>query len=291
MSVTVTGATGRLGRHAVETLLRLGVPASQIVATGRDLDKIKDLADRGVTIRRADFSDADSLAAAFDGTQKLLLVSTTTPSERSENHRRAIDAAQAAGVSHVVYTSTANAESARMILAQAHRETERYLRDSGLPFTILRNGWYLENYTSQLALYQQHGSIAGVAGQGRVNAATIADYAEAAATVLSTDGHLGAVYELGGDEAFTLAELAAQVSDATGQAVVYNNLPADEYTRLLAGAGVPEPLAHVLADSDLGLARGELLADTGDLRRLLGRPTTTPAEAIAAAIAQQHQAS
>ncbi len=174
-----------------------------------------------------------------------------------------------------------------MILAEAHRQTERYLRDSGLPFTILRNGWYLENYTSQLAVYQQHGSIAGAAAQGRVSAATIADYAEAAAAVLSTDGHLGAVYELGGDEAFTLAELAAQVSEATGQAIVYNNLPADEYTRLLAGAGVPEPLAHVLADSDLGLARGELLADTGDLRRLIGRPTTTPAEAIAAAVAQQ----
>ncbi len=286
MSIAVTGATGRLGRHAVETLLRRGVPASKIIATGRDTEKIKDLADRGVSVRRADFADTESLAAAFDGAEKLLLVSTTTPSERIGNHRRAIDAAKAAGVSHLVYTSTANAESARMLLAEAHRETERYLRAATIPFTILRNGWYLENYTSQLPLYQQHGSIAGAAGEGRVNAATIADYAEAAATVLTTDGHLGAVYELGGDEAFTLTELAAHVSAATGQNIVYTDLPTDEFIALLVGVGVPEGLAHVLADSDLGLGRGELLADTGDLRGLLGRRTTTPAEAIAAALAQ-----
>ncbi|MFJ9381241.1 SDR family oxidoreductase [Streptomyces sp. NPDC101455] len=291
MSIAVTGATGRFGRHAVETLLRQGVPASQIIATGRDIEKIKDLADRGISVRRADFGDTDSLTAAFDGVHKLLLVSTTTPSERIGNHRRAIDAAQAAGVSHLVYTSTLHAESARMILAEAHRETERYVRASGIPFTIMRNGWYLENYTSQLPVYLQHGGIAGAAGQGRVNAASVADYAEAAAAVLATDGHVGAVYELGGDQAFTLAELAAKVSDATGQSIVYNDLSVDAYTLMLAGVGVPEVLAQVLADSDLGLARGELLAGTDDLRRLLGRPTTTPAEAIAVALAQQTEAS
>ncbi|MFE7445123.1 SDR family oxidoreductase [Streptomyces chartreusis] len=286
MSIAVTGATGRLGRDTIEALLRRGVPASQIIATGRDIEKIKGLADRGVTVRQADFADPESLASAFDGAQKLLLVSTTTPSERIDNHRRAIDAAKAAGVSHLVYTSSANAESARMILAEAHRETERYLRASTIPFTILRNGWYLENYTTQLSLYQQHGSIPGAAGDGRLNAATIADYAEAAAIVLTMDGHVGAVYELGGDEAFTLTELAAKVSAATGQDIVYADLPASEYATMLIGVGVPEDIAQALADADLGLSRGELLTDTGDLRRLLGRPTITPAAALTAAIAE-----
>ncbi|WP_037906155.1 SDR family oxidoreductase [Actinacidiphila yeochonensis] len=286
MAIAVTGATGRLGRHTVEALLGRGVPASQIVATGRDTDKIKDLADRGVTVRRADFADSDSLEAAFAGADRLLLVSTTTPGERFANHRRAIDAAKAAGVSHVVYTSMVNADSARVILADSHRETERHLRAAGVPFTILRNGWYLDNYTSLLPLYRQNGGIPGAAGEGRVSAATIADHAEAAAAVLAADGHVGAVYELGGDEAFTLTELAARVSAATGESVVYRDLAVDAYEAVLTGGGVPQDFAEAIADADLGLARGELRTDSGDLRRLLGRPTTTLDEAIAAALAE-----
>ena len=284
MSIVVTGATGRLGREVVEALLRRGVPPSEIVATGRDVDKVKDLADRGVTVRRADFTEPEDLAAAFTGAQKLLVVSTRTVNERTANHRRAIDAAVAAGVPHVVYTSIVNAGSARTILAEAHRATERDLLTSGLPGTILRNGWYLENYTANLPTYLRYGSVAGSAGQGRVNAATIADYAEAAAIVLTGDGHIGSVYELGGDEAFTLTELAARLSAAIGQAIAYHDLPAERYAAMLTGAGLPAELAIVLADADLGLARGELFTGSGDLRRLLGRPTTTPAEAIAAAV-------
>ncbi|MET7486801.1 SDR family oxidoreductase [Streptomyces sp. NPDC005538] len=284
MSIVVTGATGQLGRLAVEALLRRGVPASQIVATGRDTSRIKDLADRGVVVRRADFADSNSLTAAFAGVDKLLLISTTTVGERLGNHRRAIDAALAAGVSLVAYTSMPHADTATTILAATHRATEEYLRERNVPSVLLRNSWYLENYTAQLPVVLQHGTVTGATGQGRISAAARADYAEAAAAVLTTEGHVGEVYELGGDEAFTLAEFAAAISAATGKQISYTDLPADELVQVLTGAGLPAELANVLTDADLGMSRDELFTDSGDLSRLTDRPTTSLANAIADAL-------
>jgi NAD(P)H dehydrogenase (quinone) len=285
MSVVVTGATGQLGRLTVEALLRRGVPAPDVVATGRDVTGIKDLADRGVVVRRADFTDPGSLAAAFAGAGKLLLISASVPvDERVANHRRAIDAALAAGVSLVAYTSTLRADTATTVIGATHRATEEYLRERRVPSVLLRNGWYLENYTGQLPLILQNGAVTGAAGQGRVSAASRADYAEAAAVVLTTEGHAGAVYELGGDESFTLAELAAAVSAAAGKQITYTDLPAQELARVLAGAGLPAGLAEVLADADLGLSRGELFTGSGDLGRLIGRPATRLADAVADAL-------
>jgi NAD(P)H dehydrogenase (quinone) len=285
MSVVVTGATGQLGRLTVEALLRRGVPAADVVATGRDTAGIKDLADRGVVVRRADFADQDSLEAAFAGADKLLLISASVPvDERVANHRRAIDAALAAGVSLVAYTSTLRADTAATIIGATHRATEDYLRERRVPSVLLRNGWYLENYTGQLPLFLRNGAVIGAVGQGRVSAASRADYAEAAAVTLTTAGHAGAVYELGGDDAFTLAELATAISAAAGKQVTYTDLPADKLARVLTDAGLPAELADVLADADLGLSRGEMFTDAGDLRRLLGRPTTTLADAVAGAL-------
>ncbi|MEU4896294.1 SDR family oxidoreductase [Streptomyces sp. NPDC044780] len=284
MSIVVTGASGQLGRLTVEALLERGVPAPDIVATSRDVAGIKEFADRGVVVRRADFADPDSLAAAFEGADKLLLISTTTVDERVANHRRAIDAAVAAGVSLVAYTSMAHADTATTILAATHRATEEYLRGRAVPSVLLRNSWYLENYTGQLPLVLNSGSVAGAAGQGRISAAARADYAEAAAVVLTTEGHAGKVYELGGDEAFTLAGLATAISAATGRQITYTHLPADEFAHALTGAGLPAELAHVLADADLGMSRGELFTASGDLRRLIGHPTTPLADAIADAL-------
>ena len=283
MSIVVTAASGQLGRLTVEALLTRGVPASGIVATSRDVTRIKDLADRGVEVRRADFAEPDSLPAAFEGADRLLLISTTTPSERLANHRRAIDAAVTAGASLVAFTSMLHADTSTAGLAGTHRATEEYLRER-LPHVMLRNGWYLENYTGRLPQVLADGVLAGAAGQGRISAATRADYADAAAVVLTTDGHAGKAYELGGDESFTLTELAAAISAATGKQIRYTDLPADAFARLLTGAGVPAELADVLADADRAMSRDELHTDSGDLRRLIGRPTATPAEAIAAAL-------
>ncbi|MFJ2157076.1 SDR family oxidoreductase [Streptomyces sp. NPDC087856] len=284
MSIVITGASGQLGGLTVEALLERGVPAADIVATGRDIATLKGLADRGVVVRRADFAEPDSLAAAFEGADRLLLISTTTVDERVANHRRAIDAAVAAGVSLVAYTSMSHADSATTILASTHRATEDYLRERAVPSVMLRNSWYLENYTAQLPQILGNGAVVGAAGQGRISAASRADYADAAAVVLTTAGHVGEVYELGGDEAFTLAELAATISAISGKRTTYTDLPADELAQALTRAGLPAELAHVLVDADLGMSRGELFNASGDLRRLIGRPTTPPVDAIADAL-------
>ncbi|GAA2905790.1 NAD(P)-dependent oxidoreductase [Actinoplanes cyaneus] len=283
MSIVVTAASGQLGRLTVEALLTRGVPAAGIVATSRDVTKIKDFADRGVDVRRADFAEPESLPAAFEGADRLLLISTTTPGERVANHRRAIDAAVAAGVSQVAFTSMLHADTSTTILAPTHSATEEYLRER-LPSVMLRNGWYLENYTVQLPQVLTSGVLAGAAGQGRISAATRADYADAAAVVLTTEGHAGKAYELGGEVAFTLTELAAAISTAAGKRIEYTDLPVEAFARLLTGAGVPAELADVIADADRAMSRDEFYTSSGDLRRLIGRPAATPAEAIAAAL-------
>ncbi|WP_374456286.1 SDR family oxidoreductase [Nocardioides sp.] len=281
----VTGASGHLGRLAVQALLERGVTASDVVATARDLDAIADLAALGVETRAADYTDPASLEQALKGVDRVLLVSSSAVGERVPQHANVIEAAKAAGVELLAYTSITRADSSTLALAEEHRATEELLAASGLPVALLRNSWYLENYTGQVATALEHGAVLGAAGEGRVSAATRADFAAAAAAVLVADDQAGRVYELGGDTAFTLGEYAAALAAESGTEVVYRDLPAEDLTAVLTGAGLPEPYAAILTDSDLGLARGELQADTGDLSRLIGRPTTTPAEAIRAALA------
>jgi NAD(P)H dehydrogenase (quinone) len=284
MSTVITGASGHLGRLVVEQLLAIGTPPEQIVATGRDVGKLADLGQRGVTVRRADFADPATLDEAFANADTMLLVSTTTVGERFENARNAIDAAARVGVTRIVYTSLVNASTAQMTLADEHRRTEDYLRDSGSEFVILRNGWYLENYTDLLPMITQYHALLGCAQDGLVSAAARRDLAAAAAVVLTQDGHLGATYELGGAP-FTLAELAATFSDVLGTHIAYQDMSVADYTGTLTGAGVPPEMAAAVADAEAGLARGELYTDSNDLEKLIGRPTITAAEAVRDAVA------
>ncbi|MFF1920324.1 SDR family oxidoreductase [Streptomyces sp. NPDC058221] len=279
MSTVITGATGHLGRLIADQLLAAGMPPEQIVATGRDTGKLADLAQNGVTVRRADFADPSTLDDAFAGAAAMVLVSTTTVGERFDNARNAIDAARRAGVSRIVYTSILNASTAQMTLADGHRRTEEYLRDSGSPFVILRNGWYLENYTDQLPMITRYQALLGSAHDGRVSAAGRHDLAAAAAAVLTQDGHLGRTYELGGTP-FTLTELAATFSDVLGTHIAYRDMPVADYTATLTDAGLPPEMAAAVADADAGLARGELFTDRDDLARLIGRPAITAREAV-----------
>ena len=283
MTFVITGATGSLGRLVVEALLDQNVPAGQIVATGRDLAKIADLAERGVQVRPVDYNDPESLRQAFKGAEKVLLISGSEVGQRIEQHRNAINAAKEAGAALIAYTSVANADNTGMQLAAEHQATEEVLRASGVPFTLLRNSWYLENYTGQLAVHLQHGAVLGSAGQGKVSAAARVDSAQAAAAVLLKEGQAGKVYELGGDQAFTLNDLAAEITAVTGQPVRYQDLPAEQYAKVLQDAGLPEAYAAILADSDLGIARGDLLVTGSDLSSLIGRPTTPLREAVQAA--------
>ncbi|WP_320537322.1 SDR family oxidoreductase [Pseudarthrobacter sp. IC2-21] len=285
MSIVITGATGQLGRHVVEALLRHDVPAAQIVAAGRSVGKLADLEARGVQVRAMDYTDPASVASALEGATKVLLISGSEVGQRVEQHRTVIEAAKAAGVELIAYTSIANADTTGMKLAAEHQVTEGILKDSGVPFVLLRNGWYLENYTEQLQGALAQGALAGSAGEGRVSAASRLDYAEAAAAVLVAGDQAGKVYELGGDHAFTLAELAQEISTAANQPVAYQDLPASDYAGLLAGFGVPQAFADILADSDLGIARGDLLVSGSDLRELIGRPTTPMPAAVRSALA------
>jgi NAD(P)H dehydrogenase (quinone) len=279
MTIAVTGATGHFGRHAVEALLRSGVPANQIVATGRRTEVLNDLADRGVLVRRADYDDEASLREAFTGVDRLLLVSGSEVGQRERQHTNVIAAAKAAGVRFIAYTSITRADTSRLLLAAEHRATEQALAASGIPVALLRNSWYLENYTGQLPTYTQHG-IAGAARDGKVSAAARADYAQAAAAVVGAeDGHAGAVYELGGAP-FGMTELAEAVSTVTGQQVRYTDLPVEQYQAVLVAAGLPAAVAQVYADGDRGIADGELLVDGADLEKLLGRPATSLLDAF-----------
>jgi NAD(P)H dehydrogenase (quinone) len=281
----VTGASGHLGRLAVHALLERGVGASDVVATARNTEDVADLAGLGVQTRAADYTDPASLKEALAGVDRVLLVSSSAVGERVAQHANVIDAAKDAGVELLAYTSITRADTSTMALAEEHRATEELLAASGLPTVLLRNSWYLENYTGQLATTLEHGAVLGAAGEGRVSAATRADYAAAAAAALVAEDQAGRVHELGGDTAFTLAEYAAAVSAESGTEVAYRDLSAEDYRAALTSVGLPEAYAAILADSDLALARGELYTDSGDLARLIGRPTTTPAEAIRAALA------
>ncbi|GAA1804341.1 SDR family oxidoreductase [Planosporangium flavigriseum] len=282
MSIVVTGATGHLGRLIVESLLRRGVPADQIVALGRDVAKAADLAERGVVVKPADYNDVDSLRAAFAGADKLMFVSGSEAGQRVPQHRNVVTAAKDAGVGLVVYTSIANADTSSLMLAVEHKATEQEIIASGLPYVFLRNSWYIENYTPQLPTYLEHG-IVGAAGDGKVSAATRADYAEAAAAVLTGEGHTNKVYELGGAP-FTMAELATEVSKQSGKQVTYTDLPVEKYTEVLISVGLPEPFAAVLADGDRGLAQGELYVEGNDLEKLIGRAPTSLADTIRTAL-------
>ena len=279
--IVVTGATGKLGRLVIEALIRRGIDPSQIVAAGRSAERLDELASRGLRVAKIDYADPESLRSAFAGADQVLLVSGPELGQRVRLHGNAIDAARSAGVGRLAYTSIAHAESSSLLLAQEHRGTEELLAASGLPYVLLRNSWYVELYTEPLATTLANGVIVGSAGDGEVSAATRADYAEAAAAVLAAGGRESATYELGGDEAFTLPEVAAEITVQSGTTVAYKDLPTADYQQALVGFGLPAELAAVLADADRGLAAGDLRVDTGDLSRLIGRPTTTLAEAVA----------
>lgn len=284
--IAVTGASGHLGRLVIENLLAAGRPAERIVAVVRDAAKVADLSERGVKVRAADYSQPATLDAAFKNVARLLLVSSNEVGGRVPQHRNAVAAARRAGIEFLAYTSILKADSSQMQLAADHKATEAIIRDSAIPFAFLRNGWYLENYTDQMPQILQHKAVFGSAGDGRVSAASRDDYAAAAATVLTGDAHENQTYELGGDNSFTLAELAAEISKQTNGGIAYRDLPVEDYVKALIGANLPEPLAKILADADLGLKRGDLFADGNDLRRLINRPTTTLTAAVAAAVSR-----
>lgn len=280
MTVAVTGATGQLGRLTVEKLKTL-MPAGQIVTLVRSPEKAADL---GVEARPFDYDRPETLAPALAGVDKLLLISSSEVGKRATQHQAVIDAAKEAGVSKIVYTSLLHAGRSPMSLAEEHRQTEDALARSGIPHTLLRNGWYAENYTGNLQGAIDNGALIGAAGGGRISAAARADYAEAAAVVVAGDGHAGKTYELAADTAWTLEDLAAEVSAQTGKQIPYRNLSKSDYAQALAGMGLPQEMAAAVAGFDADAAKGALFEDGRQLSALIGRPTTPLADVVRAAL-------
>lgn len=269
----VTGASGQLGQLVVDHLKTL-VPAGEIIALVRSGAARKIYEAKGVATRRGDYDDPQSLRAALEGIDRVLLISSSEIGKRAAQHRNVIDAAKAAGVGFVVYTSLLNADRGGMALAEEHIATEAALKESGLPHAILRNGWYSENIAGTAAQALSLGQHFGASSGGRFATASRQDFAEAAANVLAGEGHEGKTYELGGDSPFTMAEYATLLSELSGKDVAYVNLDEGAYRSALVGAGLPEGFAAILADSDAKAAEGALATESRDLARLIGRPTT-----------------
>lgn len=281
MKIGVTGATGQLGRLVVEKL-KQKVAAETIVALVRTPEKAADL---GVEARAFDYTKPESLVASLEGIDKLLLISGNEIGQRLPQHKAVIKAAKKAGIKQIVYTSILHADSSPLGLAQEHLSTEVVIKESGLTYTILRNGWYTENYTGSAKGAVGAGAFIGNAGDGKIASAARIDYAEAVAVVLAGEGHENKTYELAGDEAYTLTELAAEISHQTGKTIPYNNLTETQYADILKSFGLPAGLAEMLADSDTGASKGGLFDDSHVLSKLIGRPTTSLAKVLADALA------
>lgn len=280
MTIAVTGATGQLGRLAIAAL-QSRLPADKITALVRDPAKAADL---GVAARPFDYQKPESLAPALDGIDVLVLISSNDFNDRAGQHANVVKAAKAAGVGRIVYTSILKGDTSPMILAADHIATEKTIAASGIPFTFLRNGWYIENYAGGFAHAIESGALIGASGEGKISGAARADYAEAIAVTAANDGHQNRVYELAGDTAFTLADLAAELARQSGKPVAFNNLPEDVYAGILMQIGLPEGFAKVLADSDVKAGQGALFDETRTLSKLIGRPTTPMAEVVKAAL-------
>jgi NAD(P)H dehydrogenase (quinone) len=278
--IAVTGATGKLGGLVLEALMK-AVPANQIVALVRSPENAERFVSRGVQVRRGDYSEPETLAPALESVERLLLVSGSELGRRVDQHRAVIEAAKAASVGLIAYTSVLRADSSTLPIAEEHKVTEDILRASGVPFVLLRNGWYIENYTERLEMPLAHGAFLGAARDGRIAAAARDDYAAAAVAVLTTDGHAGKTYELAGDHPFTMKELASAVSGWTGRELPYRDVPAAAYRETLARAGLPQWVVELLVETDLAIARGDLDSSSRDLHALLGRDSRTLAEVLA----------
>ncbi len=282
--IVVTGANGQLGRQVIKHLITKVNP-SDIIAAVRTPEKASDLSAQGVQVREADYAKPETLKTAFNGASKVLLISSSELGQRVEQHQNVINAAKDEGVSLIAYTSLLNVDSSPLGLAQEHIETESILKQSGVPYVLLRNGWYTENYLASVSASIEHGAFIGSAGNGQISSAAREDYAQAAAVVISSkEPQAGSVYELAGDESYTLSELAALISQEAGKEIPYVDLPESEFQAALVGAGLPEPLANLLANSDVGASKGGLFDDKRALSALIGHPTAKLSEMVKSAI-------
>ncbi|GAA4437335.1 SDR family oxidoreductase [Pontibacter saemangeumensis] len=286
MKIGITGATGQLGRLIVEKL-KAKTGADNLVALVRSPEKASEL---GIEAREADYDSPETLEHALQGINTLLLISGSEVGKRAKQHQHVIDAAKKAGVKRIVYTSLLHADTSSLSLAEEHLATEKALKDSGIPHTLLRNGWYTENYTNSIPGALAGGAFIGSAGEGKISSATRADFADAAVAVLTSEGHDGKVYELAGDETYTLIELASEISRQSGRDIPYKNLPEADYAAALTSFGLPDGLAKAIAGWDVSVSRDDVYDDSRQLSKLIGRPTTPLKVAVSDALKNAQKA-
>lgn len=284
MTILVTAASGQLGRLVVDALLERGVAPAELVATARDTAKLQSAAERGVRTAVLDYDRPETIAAALDGVDTVLLISGSAPGARAVGHRNVIDAAKAAGVAKLVYTSVPNATTAEFVLAPDHKATEEAIAASGVPAVIARHNWYTENYVGDVQQAAESGTILASVGDGKVASATRADLAAGLAALLTEDGHLGAVYDFSGEHAWGYEELAAAASELTGREVAFTPVSSEEHVAALEAAGLDAGTAGFVAGIDDGIRRGVLANADGTLARLIGRPTTSLVDGLRQAI-------
>lgn len=280
MKIGITGAAGQLGKLVVEQL-KARFSTENIVTLARTAENVKEL---GVEVRAFDYNKAEDLQEQLNGIDKLLLISSNEIGQRTRQHRNVIKAAQRAGVKWIVYTSLLHADSTTVNLAGEHLETEKVLKESGIDYTILRNGWYTENYTASIGGAIAGGAFIGAAASGKISSAARIDYAEAAVVVLLSENYKGKVFELAGDNAYTLNDLAAELSNQTGKDLPYRNLPEEEYAKILESFNVPSFFAQAIASWDVSASKGDLFNDSGELSKLIGRPTTLLSASVKSAL-------
>jgi NAD(P)H dehydrogenase (quinone) len=277
MKIGITGATGQLGRLVVNKL-KEKVAADNLVAIVRSRQKSAGL---GIEAREADYDKPETLENALKGIDSLLLISASEIGKRLQQHKNVIEAAKKAGVKWIVYTSLLHADKSTIGLAGEHLATEAALKNSGIPFTLLRHSWYTENYANAVLGGLANGIIWGSAGDGKIASATRDDFAQSAVAVLTGEGHAGKIYELAGDEAFTMSDLAAEISKQTGKLVSYKNVPEQEYAEILVKAGLPEGFAKFYASVDISTGKNDLFDNSHQLSRLIGRATTPLSQVVA----------
>jgi NAD(P)H dehydrogenase (quinone) len=278
--IAITGACGKLGKLVLEELLNENIAANKIVALTRSTQKLDNFKKKGITVRYGNYDEPESLDLALKGVSKLLLISSSEIGKRVPQHKAVIDSAKRNNVELIAYTSILKADKSPLFLAQEHLETENLIKESGLPYVFLRNGWYTENYTDNASVALEMGTLFGCAKGGRFSTAPRKDYASAAAKIISGSSHEGKIYELAGDESFTLSEFALILSKFFNKSIKYKNLDEKSYAEALAEAGLPKEFAEVLADSEAKAADGWLYDDGKQLSTLLGRQTTATQEML-----------
>ncbi|RKG34696.1 SDR family oxidoreductase [Acinetobacter tianfuensis] len=272
MKIAITGATGQLGQLVIQALLKR-VPADKIIALIRNKNKAADLAAQGIELRHFDYDAPETLVSALEGIDKLLLISANEIGRRLPQHQAVIQAAQTARVPYIAYTSLLRADTNPLGLAQEHRDTEALIQASGLNYTLLRNNWYSENYLAGLEQYIASGKLLSAAKNGQISSASRADYAEAAAAVLTSAGHEQKIYELAGSESFSKADLAAFITQVSGQPVEYLEIGGAALAQGLTAAGLPEGLVNLITEADIETANGVMFSDSKDLEQLIGHKT------------------